>query len=456
MRSMRLRLFLILLATTGAVWLFAVSWTYLRTQHQVERVLDARLTEAARMVSSLIGDHHIDVAAAVDASRTSDAAAAFTVPEGDYNRHLSCQIWSLQGQLVSRSESAPATLLAGHREGFSNTEVDGERWRVYAVVNPALGVRVLVGDSLEMREQLIGDVIKGQLLPAIAILPLLAAFIWLSVGRGLAPLDVLAVTLSRRSADELHSVEDERAPREVRPLLASLNSLFRRVREARDREKTFVAYAAHELKTPLAGLKAQAQIALRSDSDAVRDRALSQISTSVDRTGRLVRQLIDMATVDSVETIRAAEPVDLREMVAEITGELEAARLSREIEILARIPDTLTNCAFDRNLMRLALRNILENAVQYAPRNSQVELSATEQAGVLSIDITDRGAGFDGAEETRILERFYRGSTAGGQGSGLGLSIVRMALARLGGELAFRKKDDGFCVSLALPAAVRQ
>ena len=165
MRSIRLRLFTILLATTGAVWLFAVMWTYFSVQHQVERVLDARLMEAARMVSSLLTNHHIAVAGAVDNTKADDAGLPFDL-QGDYRRQLSCQIWSLQGQLVSRSESAPHESLTDSRDGFSETSVDGVRWRVFAVVNPELNLRVLIGDSLEIRDRLVADVVKGQLVPA--------------------------------------------------------------------------------------------------------------------------------------------------------------------------------------------------------------------------------------------------------------------------------------------------
>src|SRR5690606_33373767 len=189
-------------------------------------------------------------------------------------------------------------------------EIDGERWRVYAVVNPSLGVRVLVGDSLEIRERLIGDVIKGLLLPAIVIFPVLAALIWLSVGRGLAPLTRIAEGLAGRSALELHPVEDGSVPREVRPVIRAMNSLFGRVAEARDRERSFTAYAAHELKTPLAGLKTQAQIALRTDDPNVKRDALSHISTSVDRTSRMVRQLIDLAAVDAAQSVTTDKTFD--------------------------------------------------------------------------------------------------------------------------------------------------
>lgn len=450
MRSIRLRLFVILLAATGAVWLLAVLWTYLSTQHEVKRVLDARLTEAARMVSSLITDHHIDVAAAVDAARASDLPANFDMPASDYSRQLSCQIWSLRGDLVSRSESAPNASLSDHDTGFAEKIVNGERWRVYAVINPELGVRVLVGDSIEIRERLVGDVIKGQLVPALAILPILAGLIWFSVGRGLSPLSRIAETLSRRSAEELHSIDDSGAPLEVRPLVNSLNALFQRVQEARDREKTFIAYAAHELKTPLSGLKTQAQVALRSDSDEVRANALTQISLSVDRTARLVRQLIDLAAVDSVEGLSAPEMVEIGAMVEDLISEMTSLRTAREITVETVIHLDGPIQIVSKALLRLALRNILENALQYAPHGSSVRIACSLSDRITTIDVFDQGSGIDQQDEIRVMARFQRGSSANTLGSGLGLSIVDMAISKLGGRISFLRKD-GFCVRVVVP-----
>jgi two-component system, OmpR family, sensor histidine kinase QseC len=451
MRSIRIRLFLILLAATGAVWLLAVLWTYLSTQREVERVLDARLTEAARMVSSLITDHHINVAAAVDAARTASTPDGFNLHEGEYSRQLSCQIWSLKGDLVSRSESAPNTSLADHQTGFAEKLVNGERWRVYAVVNRELGVRVLVGDSIEIRERLVSDVIKGQLVPALAILPVLAGLIWLSVGRGLSPLRQIAEALSVRSADELHAVDDSGAPHEIRPLLGSLNALFQRVEEAREREKTFIAYAAHELKTPLSGLKTQAQVALRSDSDEVRANALNQISLSVDRTGRLVRQLIDLAAVDSLENPSTTQEVSIGIMADELLGEMIALRTSREVTVKNEIVDDLPITVQSRTLLRLVLRNILENALQYAPRKSCVKIVCGRTESGTLIAVCDRGPGIDEREEQRLKARFQRGTSTNAFGSGLGLAIVEMALAKLGGRLSFARQE-GFCARIELPA----
>nr|CAD6595876.1 two-component sensor histidine kinase [Rhizobium sp. TCK] len=447
MNSIRIRLFAILIATTGAVWLFAAAWIYASTQAEVERVLDARLMEAARMVSSLITDHQIDPSAAANAATADAPPSPFKEAGGSYSRQLSCQIWSLQGSLVSRSESAPATSLASHTDGFEETEIDGERWRVYAVVNPTLGVRVLVGDSLEIRDRLIGDVIKGLLVPGVVILPILAGLIWLSVSRGLAPLTRIAEGLAGRSASELHPIDAGSVPREVRPVVRALNSLFGRVAEARDRERSFTAYAAHELKTPLAGLKTQAQIALRTEDSAIKREALSHISTSVDRTSRMVRQLIDLAAVDASQGFAKRELVDVAVLVGEIASELETQLAANEVHVAMELADRAQHPAVlqtDRVLLRLVIRNLLENAIQHSPKRTEVRCRVIARPSEVVVEILDQGPGISVADEAQVTERFFRGSKAHGHGSGLGLSIVQMALDRLGGSLTFERGGRWF------------
>ncbi|GGE39664.1 two-component sensor histidine kinase [Agaricicola taiwanensis] len=453
MTSIRRRLVTILLATTSAVWLFAVAWIYASTQEKVGRVLDARLAEAARMVSSLIDNRHVDVAAAVDAAMQIDPGSFFASPR-DYDRQLSCQIWSLQGDLIGRSESAPVISLADHSDGFAQTDIGGERWRVYAVVNAELGVRVLVGDSLEIRERLIGDVVKGLLFPTIFILPLLAILIWLSVGHGLEPLNRIAASLTGRAATDLHPVDHGVAPREVQPIVTSLNSLFDRVREARERERNFTVFAAHEMKTPLAGLKTQAQIAIRSNDSEVQRKALSHIVTSVDRTSRMARQLIDMAAVDAAEPGRVLEDVDVQALISDVAVELEGPlELAKARFVLTAAPGNgAQTITADRLLLRLVLRNILENAIQHTPEHGEVMCELSFGEGVVTIAVHDQGPGIDPADQERVKERFVRTSSANLRGSGLGLSIVQMGLDRLGGSLSFSNADSGFTVAVHLPS----
>jgi two-component system sensor histidine kinase QseC len=169
MTSLRRRLFVILVAATGLIWLCAVGWIYAGTKAELERVLDTRLQEAARMVSSLVASGNMTGSAAV-------AAVSGASPEpASYERQLSCQIWSLDDRLVARSSGAPDARLTDHGAGFSERMVDGDSWRVYTIEDANKGVRVMVGDRLGLRDRLVTDLIKGLLAPALLIIPLLAS-----------------------------------------------------------------------------------------------------------------------------------------------------------------------------------------------------------------------------------------------------------------------------------------
>src|SRR5690606_27910749 len=163
----------------------------------------------------------------------------------------------------------PQSPLTDQPDGFSERQVDGETWRVFSVEDKGRGVRVLVGDRLGLREQLVADLIKGLLWPALLIAPLLGLVIWISLGRGLAPVRQIARELAGRDAEDMRPVNLTRTPSEIRPLADAINGLFGKVGQAREREREVTAFAAHELRTPLAGLKTQAQVALAAEDEAV-------------------------------------------------------------------------------------------------------------------------------------------------------------------------------------------
>lgn len=449
MTSIRARLIVILVAATGAVWLSAVVWIYLSTQAEVERVLDARLTEAARMVNSLLTDHRIEIAAAEGVAR--DAPPAFDIGGKPYERQLSCQIWSLDGALVGRSEGAPETRLTNDAEGFSETVIDGETWRVYTVENETLGVRVMVGDSVQIRDRLVGDVIKGLLLPALLILPIMIGLIWLSVRRGLSPLSDMAATLSSRTAHDLRPLPNAGAPSEIAPAVSALNGLFKRVEDARERERSFTAFAAHELKTPLAGLKTQAQIALASADGAVHANALRQISSGVDRTSRLVKQLLDLATIeagDAVPILSSEEPVAaLKAVVADLQP------LARNRNVTVTVDGTAADIqAFvEPQFFVLSLRNLVENAILHSPDGGSVRCRIAASGNEVIIVVEDEGPGMSEAELPRATKRFFRGRNKAETGSGLGLSIVELAMTRIGGTLSLANREPrGLSASMVI------
>src|SRR6185437_4076598 len=164
--------------------------------------------------------------------------------------------------LVARSRGAPISNLGGTQTGFSERQIEGESWRVFTLEDTDKGLRVLVGDRLGAREHIVTDIIKGLLAPTLLIVPLLGFLIWSSLNRGLRPLRSLALELQKRQADDMRPVETGRAPAEILPMMDALNALFSKVESARRHEREITAFAAHELRTPLAGLRTQAQVAI--------------------------------------------------------------------------------------------------------------------------------------------------------------------------------------------------
>lgn len=444
MSSLKRRLFIILVAATGIIWLSAVVWIYVSSRSELQHVLDTRLQEAAKMVHSLVSSGNMT-------GKAGDTAAPTILPEAmGYERQLSCQIWSLDGHLVARSSGAPTTRLA-EKDGYGDRVVDGELWRVYTIVDPVKGVGVMVGDRIGLRNKLVNDLIVGLLGPALLMLPLFGLLIWASLVRGLSPLRTMADELKRRDADDMRPLDASRLPSEVQPLAQALNALFDKVEAARRHERDITAFAAHELRTPLAGLKTQAQIAMAAPDPAIRNHALSQIVVSVDRMTRLVRQLLALAKLE-------AESADVREvshkagdMLAEIVATAPPLPANIRIEIDPALAEIRLHGA--RDSWMLALRNLHENAVQHMPDGGVVAWRPTPDAtGVM---VLDQGPGIPADELGLVTQRFYRGRHKSASGTGLGLTIVAIAASRLGAELVLSNRTDqsGLQAALVLASA---
>lgn len=443
-RSIRGRLFIILAAATGLIWLCASGWVFFQTRSEVEHVLDTRLQEAARMVSSLA------INGGTGPSDTSTSEAHLVPGIASYERQLSCQIWSLDGRLVARSSGAPNESFGNEADGFSNQQVGGEAWRVYAISDPIKDTRVLVGDRLGLRERLVSDLIKGLLWPAMLIVPLLGFLIWTVLGRGLRPLQLLAADLKNRSIDDMSPVDASQAPPELAPLANSLNGLFLKVETARKYEREITAFAAHELRTPLAGLKTQAQVAIATHDPDARASALRQIMISVDRTSRLVRQLLAIARLDAQDEIERNDEINLGRLVEEIVSAEPAAEPVKVVLEPALYDIGLVT---NRDLLTVALRNLHENAAQHIKKGGSVNWSASCKETQIKIVVDDDGPGIPDSELPLVTERFFRGRHKSPYGSGLGLSIVQLALEKLGASLVLKNKSggNGLIATLSLP-----
>lgn len=425
MSSLRRRLFILLLAATGTIWLCAVGWIYFNSRAELQHVLDTRLQEAARMVHSLVASGNV-----------SPAATASPIEDVAYTKQLSCQIWSFDGRLVARSSGAPDQSLAQNEEGFADRDVDGERWRIYTIVDPHKGVRVAVGDRIGLRNQLVRDLVAGLIAPALLIAPLLGIMIWASVGRGLKPLNAIAKEIAHRDGEDMRPISLRETPFEAHPLLAALNGLFGKVEVSRRRERELTSFAAHELRTPLAGLKTQVQVALAAADPAVRDQALRQVLVSVDRTSRLVRQLLALAKLEASTLPTAGEHVNVGEVVREIVSASPSRGLAIEVDPAL----DLLSLPADGECLHLIVRNLHENAVAYTPAPGRIRWFPL--AGGTGFAISDEGPGIAEDELPLITRRFYRGRNRSATGTGLGLTIAALAADRLGAQFNLTNRTD--------------
>lgn len=438
MKSMTARLFGLLMLATGFVWFCGMAWIYSGSRKELERVLDVRLEEAARMVASLMQDAGVHVKGAVSGARLPGQSVS--IRNLNTNFRLACQIWSIDGRLVGKSSEAPATQLTSVRSGFSNQEIDGTRWRVYAREDRETGIRVLVGDSIAHRQRLVRELMWGLAVPGIIVLVVLGALIWLALRQGLEPLRRLTASLAARSPADLSRLEIGNAPSEIRPVVDELNDLLAKVVAAREHERSVTAFAAHELRTPLAGLRTQVQVALAASDPTTRYGALRNALTAADRTTRMANQLLAMANVDASDPQAPQEWLNAGARLRAICGELAAAGR----ESAPNIDEVLFHCRIrvSPDAFHMAVRNLTENAIEHTPGGVPVRwtlLPAAQGGVVLALD--DAGPGIPEDEIKMVTQRFYRGRHTRAVGSGLGLAIAETALEKDGLALVLENRS---------------
>jgi len=298
------------------------------------------------------------------------------------------------------------------------------------------------GERDDVRADLARHIALGMLNPLLYALPAFGLLIWFGAGRSLRPLDRLARAVESRAAENLSDVEMQGVPREVVPLVGSLNRLFARLRESFAKERRFTDDAAHELRTPLAAIKTHAQVALAARDAATRQHALESIVHGADRAAHLADQLLTLARLDGDSASVGGAPADLRRAAADTAAQLAPWALDKGVDvILEEGPDV--NVRGDAALLDVMLRNLLDNAIRYTPPGGTVRLRVASDAGRPVCEVEDTGPGIPADDRVRVFERFYRVLGTGEEGSGLGLSIVLRIAELHGARLDLDSGRDG-------------
>ena len=287
---------------------------------------------------------------------------------------------------------------------------------------------VQVAETFDKRDQLANDIIKGVILPQFIILPVALALIWFALARGLAPLAELQRRIRARRTDDLSPIESGHVPEEISPLVASLNDMLERVSQSVHLQKRFIADAAHQMKTPLAGMRMQSELALRQTSQDEIHRSLEQLSRSSESATRLINQLLALARAEN-QSVRAQSfaPIELCELARSVVQDWVQIAFTRQIDIGFEEPGYPVVVRGNPLMLREMLGNLIDNALRYTPAQGRVTIRVRtdpDQRNAM-LEIDDTGPGIPAAERRHVFERFYRILGSSADGSGLGLAIVR-------------------------------
>jgi two-component system, OmpR family, sensor histidine kinase TctE len=323
-------------------------------------------------------------------------------------------------------------------------ERDGRRLRLVEIEVPCGGrpCAITMAETTVKREHLARDLVASTALPLVLLAVLVPALVWFGVSKGVQPLQDLSAQIRSRSPRDLRPMPAGAVPEEARPLVEGLNRLLGEVTEANRLQQRFLADAAHQLRTPLAGLQAHAEIALAQPLPAECRAELEHVHRATVRTARLANQLLALARAEA-GTRAAGVParVDLRRIASEAADEWVRRALARHIDLGFELEDA--GVPGDPVLLREALSNLVHNALEYVPAGGRVTVRVACRAGNTVLEVEDDGPGIPVAERERVFERFYRVPGTAGTGSGLGLAIVREIAQRHGAAVAIGEGEGG-------------
>ena len=401
------------------VWVFIMVVVWRDTKHELDELLDAHLAQAAAML-------------VVQGAQALDDDDTLVEPPmlHRYASKVAFQVFH-DKQLTLHSPNMGHEPMAQHVQGFQTVvHDDGSTWRVFAAESLSKNTLVYVAEYMGSREDIWWAVLRNVMIPMVMTLPLLALALWLSIRHSLSPLNRLRDAVLARQEGALTPLQVADIPTEVQPLLEALNQLLQRLAERMESKQRFTADAAHELRTPIAAIRTQAQVALHANTDAdanVREQALKDTIAGCDRAARLVDQLLTLSRLEA-SALEMHQIIDVQQTLQQVAADLTPWALQRQqtLEVLQEVQDPIVfNRVANEALLQILCRNLLDNAMRYSPAKGVVRVTLKQVDQSLHLVFEDSGPGMSAADQARLGERFFRVLGSGQSGSGLGWSIVR-------------------------------
>ena len=452
MNSVRARILLpvLLLVLLGDV---LISWLVLRdSHHEIEEVYDAQLAQSARLLQGVLRSQQPGQADWDRLYQAFDLAMSRVGEDGPahpYETRLTFQVWRNDGQLLVRSAEAPVLQALPTNLGSHDILENGNDWCAFLLADEQQGLLIWVGERDDVRQDLIQRIVRHTLWPTLIGVPLLTLLIWLSIGWGLKPLRAMARAIRGRTTATLQPLQLKPLPGDLEPMQTALNQLLAQIDSLLERERRFIADAAHELRTPLAILRIHAQNAQSAGTPEQRREALDFLVSGVDRATRIGSQLLTMARIEPQLNNAVRSTVELSALVREELAELAPLAMEKDVELVL---DGDESCLIDTDpvALAIALQNLVTNALNFSPPGSEVWVRVRPHpSGAIELCVEDAGPGINEQERARLFERFY--SQGNANGAGLGLAIVDMIAGKIGSRLELHNRaEGGLCASLLL------
>lgn len=407
MTSIRKRLLLFILSILALATLAICIATYLGIRHEMDELYDANMRQLATTASGLIGENTLPVR----------PYSSNEWPKGE--EVFLVQVWK-DGVLEYSSHPA-ADFPLQNKKGHRRVEFRDEEWGFYQeTINSHV---IQVAQSLHVRHEVIHEVYNAIIIPILIQFPVVAFLVWFFVGYGFRPLSRISDLIQKRTADFMEPIAAENTPDEIRSLILALNDLLRRLKISLETQRQFTADAAHELRTPLTAVKLQLDLLQRAEKPDERIEAMNTLERGVDRSIRLVSQLLEMARQEPNAEMAEFSTFNLKSLVENTMHEQEPMARAKTIGITAETQDATIHA--DKASLAIMVGNLLGNAITYTNAGGHIFLKTYLAEGTPVFEIADDGIGISAADKPRIFDRFYRVMGTGTTGSGLGLSIVK-------------------------------
>ncbi|WP_133137254.1 ATP-binding protein [Legionella rowbothamii] len=456
-------LFNLLLAITITTTLTAIGNYYL-DQKDIQDHLDTLMAVSALSYQALLGDdlHQRPLVKIQEALETIPQKVdnfyqkrfLNDEPPENYMDKFNFQVWTNGGKLLLHSSTAPKIPLASEVDGFSDKKIADQDWRVFTTYNAKAGVRTVLAERYDTRNELGHRIAQDDLYIMLLTFPLSGLLIWIIIGRGLDSLDKVAEEVANRAPSHLEPVDLQEVPEEIKPVIDELNKLFFRLKEGFEREKRFAADAAHELRTPLAALKTQAQVALHTNNIEEKNQALQKLIASVNRSTHVVQQLLTMSRlVPEAAHMDGKDEVNLSRLARETLAMLAPSAVEKQIDLEFETRAESLTIHGNSTALGILIRNLVDNAIRYCNENGHIVVRLSKLQHEVMLEVCDNGPGIPAELRARVFERFFRILGNKSPGSGLGLGIVQQICQLHNGrvELDAPQTGTGLIVRVFLP-----